>query len=245
MMVLAVICFNNWFLGIFFNSRLLFADGSVSEFSATGQPHSVIFRMLDIVSGILFILATFLIAKRSKIDSIAKQLFIVMTAVLGIANMFDALFPLKCSQSSTAGCLIPVNLSFSHFQLPSHAYSSVLIALAYFLLPLSGWIYARHHSRRLGLKLLSLAALATALISVGAVLVHFVTTRTFSVRATGVTQEIQMVILGLWFIFCCRAILQSTYFAELRSNLPPSSATTEKTHHNAVLGFCRNVIHKF
>jgi len=103
---LAALCFNNWLLGLILNHQLLFKAGAVSELSAAGQPHQVIFRCLDIVSGFLFVALGITII--AKYRSLQRANYLAFGAiVLGIANTADALRYLPCSETMDRNCRHP------------------------------------------------------------------------------------------------------------------------------------------
>lgn len=197
---LAVATFNNWLLAIFFNPALLMRDGSVSELSVISQPHAWLFRSLDIFSALLFLALAVLMGQKIRPLKLGGRLIILATVILGAGNFFDALIPLNCSQTLSSACQLPVNLSLHHLVLPDHAYSSIAIGLSYFLLPLGGLIYALQMRLRTFMQISALV-LVIALISLFSVLGEYVAKNSFSVRTFGLTQEIQMLIIGLWFIF--------------------------------------------
>lgn len=196
---LAVLSFNNWLLAIVFNRQLLLRDGSVSEFSVASQPHSWLFRSLDIISGLLFLAVAVLIYKKTRPGGIGARIIILATTLLAIGNFFDALIPLNCSEALSANCQLPVNISLTHLVLPDHAYSSIAIGLSYFLLPLGGFIYGKARGWRTFMYI-SAAVLAVALISFISVLGNYATKNSFSIRTFGLSQEIQMMVIGFWFV---------------------------------------------
>lgn len=196
---LAVLTFNNWLLAIIFNRRLLLRDGSVSEFSIINQPHSWLFRDLDIISGLLFLILMLVIANNVKWRTTGGRLLILGIVLLGAGNFSDALVPLHCSETVSSACTIPVNLSLQHLILPSHAYSSIAIGISYFLLPLGGLVYSRQNQLR-GFTYISGFLLMVAAVSFVSVLGQYVAKNSFSVRTFGITQETQMLLIGLWFV---------------------------------------------
>jgi len=197
--VIALLAYNNWLLGPYLNYKLFSKNGSVSEFSALTQPHFLVFRSLDILAGLLMIALAFVLARRMPARSWSRNTLIGGTAVLGLANILDASFALRCSETLDKSCQIPVSLSFSNYQVPSHAYSSVIIATCYLLLPLAGLVYA--HARKANIfRLFSLLAVAFALESLTAALIQYYSNQSFGVRASGSSQELQMLVLAAWFI---------------------------------------------
>ncbi len=143
-----MLTFNNWLLAIIFNRRLLLHDGSVSEFSVINQPHAWIFRGLDIISGVLFLILALAIANNIKWRTTGGLLLILGIVLLGAGNFFDALTPLHCAETVSSACTVPINLSLRHLILPSHAYSSIAIGVSYFILPLGGLVYGRQNQLR-------------------------------------------------------------------------------------------------
>ena len=199
----AALCFNNWLLGFVLNPDLIFKGGAVSELSAAGQPYLIIFRSLDIVSGILFIAigTSVLIHYRNCRSSILLGL---ATITLGVSNTVDALKNLPCSETLTKACAIPVDVSNSHFTIPQHGYSSVAVALCYLLLPLAGLFYGRRiNSRRI--MIISGVLLSLAACYIIASTSEYIITKSFTEKAKGPSQEIQMLLLGIWFVIWTRS----------------------------------------
>jgi hypothetical protein len=203
----ATLTFNNWFLAFFLNRPLFLGGGAVSEFSALGQPFTGVFRSLDIVSGLLFMAAAVLLLQYQKVHGLKTYyILILLTAVFGVANSVDALIPLNCAVTLGATCDSPVRLGLSHFSVPGHGYSSVIIALCYLALPLTGYVFAVR-AKLSAFKTVSLALLAIAAVSLVAAGAEYLLMHTFSERAWGPSQELQMVAFSLWFIAWYAAIL--------------------------------------
>jgi len=197
--IATVVTYNNWILGPYLNHELFAKDGSVSEFSALTQPHYWVFRSLDILAGALLVVLAYVFAKRMPVINKARNILIGTTAVLGLANIIDAIFVLPCSETLNSACSIPVNISFAHFEMPNHGYSSVVIAITYLVLPIAGLIYAAQ--RKLWLFMLfSAINVFFALESLLSALIQYQADHGFSVRASGVSQEMQMLALAAWFI---------------------------------------------
>ena len=195
---LAAITYNNWALGSWLNPLLSKNNGSISEFSISGQPHYLVFRILDVLSGILLIATAALFVKN--LDGSRPGRFILaVTAVMGIANIADALITLPCSVTLSSTCSIPVRISFSHYQMPAHAYSSIALAVCYFLLPLAGLVYGLRQKHRLSIAVSALT-LGSALYSLGSALGHYIHIHSFTVRASGGGQEAEMIILVVWLV---------------------------------------------
>ncbi len=201
---LASLGFNNWLLGLFLNYHLLSHRGAISELSAIGQPHQLVFRSLDVISGALFVALAVLFIKAISRGR-GYLLLVLGTAALGLANAIDALYPLPCSETLSNSCVIPVHVSLSQFNIPSHGYSSILIAICYLLLPVGGWLYANHYKLK-NLRLASVSLVVLALAYLTASIIQYAITGSFSDKAWGPTQEVQMLSLGVWFIVLARAV---------------------------------------
>jgi len=199
---LAALGFNNWLLGPWLNQYLFSHNGSVSELSALTQPHHNVFRLLDVLSGVLFVVLARLLSKLPASTSRWRQTMLYGLIILGLANILDAGLPLKCSETLDRGCTIPVSLSPSHLQLPSHAYSSVTIAVCYFVLPLAGFFFAFARKFRF-LGILSTLAILVALFSFISAVTGYLSQHSLSVRTSGAGQEIQMLVIGAWLVAWC------------------------------------------
>ena len=197
--VLAALCFNNWLLGPLLNYHLFASNGSVSEFSATNQPYYLIFRTFDIFSGLLFALLALLLAQFLQQKDKWRHTLVLGLAILGIANVLDAFFTLPCAETLDKVCNVPINISLRHLEIPSHGYSSVIIAICYFLLPLAGILYGRAKNFKY-LMVFSVIAALVALVSFASAISEYVSSQSFSVRTSGFGQEAQMIVMGVWLI---------------------------------------------
>jgi len=194
----AVLAFNNWVLGRWLNPVLFNHNGAVSEFSVPTQPHSLVFRMLDIAAGLLLVATAALFIHDLKNSKIGKSILII-TAVLGVANAADAIDTLRCSETLSRACQIPVSLSPAHFQVPAHGYSSSIIAVCYFLLPLAGLLLIYKKRFWPGI-ILSLLVVVESLVSLGSALANYVRLHNITVQASGSGQEWEMLIFTLWIL---------------------------------------------
>lgn len=199
---LSALAFNNWLFALILNPHLLLKDGSVSEFSVPSQPYSWVFRVADVISGLLFLtLSAWALKFMRTNQKVHKWLYILAIglAVFGIANIIDAWLPLDCSNTISSSCQVTVTLSLSHIILPSHAYSSVIIAVSYLLLPLAGYKYARANRLR-AFEHVSLITLGVASLSLATAIQGYLHQSSFTVHTAGFSQEVQMLIVGWWLI---------------------------------------------
>ena len=121
--------------------------------------------------------------------------------ILGFANMVDANFILPCSQTLDSSCQIPLSVSLSSYHVPPHAYSSVIIGICYLALPVFGLVYS-YQKKSNRFAVISLALIASSLVSLGSVLAEYSKNGGPTTKTTGGGQEIQMLLLGLWVVVC-------------------------------------------
>jgi hypothetical protein len=196
---LSALTLNSWLLAPFLNRELFIKNGSISEYNALGQPHFWIFRGLDILSGCLLVLVALIIRQKLSVKVSGRNFLAGTAAVWGVASIVDSLIALPCSYTLDSSCNIPVNISLSHFQMPGHGYSSIVIAMVYFLLPLAGFLYATSHKLR-SFMLISALLILVALESFVSAITEYTVKHAFTVKATGAGQELQLVLLGIWLI---------------------------------------------
>lgn len=198
LITLAALSYNNWLLAPLLNPVLFSKNGSVSEFSVLTQPHYFVFRALDILAGLLLAATVIFFAGQLYSDRYGK-LILITTFILGAANIADALAALPCSETLNAACRIPIVISFNGYNVPTHAYSSTVIAVCYLLLPLFGLLYGlRNKSRYISLS--SAALVIMALASFVLAVLDYIKIHGLTVHTTGRGQEIQMIILAVWII---------------------------------------------
>ena len=187
-------------MALIFNRPLLFAGGSVSEFSAYTQPHHMVFRILDVISG-LCLAAGFGLMLTQKI--IQKRRFWPLlgigSIVLGISNCVDALFPLPCSGTKDAFCNAPVRINWQRISLPDHAFSSTVIAVCFFLIPIAAIWYSKKVPDQ-KLRLLAWSAFISLLVFFGAL----ATANPFMDNLTGISQEIQLLLFSSLVIYLAK-----------------------------------------
>lgn len=201
--VIGALSLNNWLLGISLNHELYSQNGSISEFSAAGQPHAWAFRLLDIIAGLTLLGIAFLLSRLPK-KTFADKILMLSIAGLGVSSILDALFVLSCSDTLDSACHIPISLSISNYQMPAHAYSSVAEAIFYFALPLGGFLYARAYKHKI-LFWSSGLLVIVAVWSFISALAQYVSEGGVSVKASGSGQEAQVLLLGIWVVvlgFC-------------------------------------------
>lgn len=200
----AAILFNNWLIGIGLNHRLFLAGGSVSEFSAGGQPYRWVFRSLDIAAGALLAVTAMLIF-RLRHEHRYWRWIALLLLILGLGDIADALLPLPCSGTLDSACNAPVHVSLKRISIPDHVISSGLIALMYILLPALGFLYARWaNSRRLAV--LSTMTLLAALLFLLLLGLESGYENGLIGRVAGYVQEIHMLLLGGWLILLTRSV---------------------------------------
>jgi hypothetical protein len=204
--VMAALLFNNWLLGFILNPHIIFSADAISDLSSAGQPHALWFQLLDILSGITFVLLGVLLIQKKYIND-AKTIAIA-SIILGLANILDATSPVKCTYQCKAG----LYASLSHL----HTYTSVVIVAALFVLTLSGLLFAIKNDDQ-KLKILSLGTAAFTVFSIVFALIIFLINHSFSSHGYGPVQELQMLLFGIWLIYFCYLLPNSQH--RLASNL--------------------------
>jgi hypothetical protein len=204
--VVAALLFNNWLLGFILNPHIIFTANAISDLSSAGQPHAMWFQLLDILSGITFVLLGVLLIREKYIND-AKTIAIA-SIILGLANILDATSPVEC----TYQCKTGLYASLSHL----HTYTSVVIVATLFVLTLSGLLFAIKNDNQ-KLKLLSLGTTAFTIFSIVFALVIFLINHSFSSHGYGPVQELQMIIFGIWLVYFCYLLSNSQH--RLASNL--------------------------
>ena len=219
---MAALAYNNWLLGPLLNHNLFAHNGSVSEYSVASQPYHWLFQSLDTASGILLIIIGYGLSQKIKGGRTGKILAIG-TIALGVANIWDAVFKLPCSETLNRSCSIPISLTPSHIQLPGHAYSSVVIGVCYLLLPAAALVYGLRHKLRT-LLVLSFLLVSSSLISLASAVHGYAHAGALTTKTSGSGQEIQMLLVGIWLVVCLLALENS-------SRLFDSGGQRQAGHH--------------
>lgn len=199
----AAILFNNWLLGIGLNTHLFLSGGSVSEFSAGGQPYRWVFRILDVAAGVL-LAATAVLIFRLRNEHRYWRWIALLLFILGVGDIADAILPLSCSGTVDQACSAPVHISLKRISIPDHVLSSSLIAAMYILLPVLGFLYARWIASR-RLAVLSVLTLIAALLFFLLLGLEPGYENSFVGRIAGYVQETHMLLLGGWLILLTRS----------------------------------------
>jgi hypothetical protein len=198
--LLAALSYNNWLLGPILNPNLWRHNGSVSEYSVTNQPAHLIFRFLDIIAGLLLIYLgyrLFLLIKERPFGRPAA----ILLAFLGLSNIFVAMLVLPWSQTLSARCQVPLSFSIHNFHMPLHAYSSSLIGVCYFLVPLLVLIYS-FKAKLSRLAVFSTIILLDSLYALVSALVEYQRNGGPTTKTSGAGQEVEMIMLGIWLVMC-------------------------------------------
>ncbi|HVX58248.1 MAG TPA: DUF998 domain-containing protein [Candidatus Saccharimonadales bacterium] len=195
--VLAGILLNNWIVGIFINWHLFTSGGSVSEFSAANQPHSWLFRVLDVVAGLMILAGSIILFRYARNHRFAR-IISISGMILGPANCLDALLPLPCSGTVNPDCSAPLHISLHRISLPDHALSSVIIAACFLLMPLAGTALARAHEFRIFHRL-SIAAVFLMVLFLAVLTIESFWENRLTDHLVGLAQQLQMLVFGVWF----------------------------------------------
>lgn len=123
---------------------------SISELNVTGQPHYLVFTLLEYVSGLLLLVSSVLLLLTHPKQLVAVLVFVSIAAT-GLLTIYDAANPLDCNQYQDTMCLtredaFPGSLAEINHQLESimTAYISIISGFL-----ISIFIYRMKHKAHL------------------------------------------------------------------------------------------------
>ncbi len=133
--IAAIALYNNWLLGFFLNPQAMLAGATTSELGASGQPWNGLFRILDIVAGLLFLLGAGAVVSLATTKRLrATLLFAVL--VLGVSTIVESFIPLNCSSALDKICSQKERLGLLSWQNNFHMIESVVSYALLSLFPL-------------------------------------------------------------------------------------------------------------
>lgn len=186
-------------MAFWLNPRLVSDGATISDFSATTEPYSWLFRSIDIAAGTLLILTAVVAYLHLRPKQFFTRLLISLAAVLGIANIFDAALKLPCTSLDSV-CNATVKLSPQHPSLPSHAYSSTIIGICFLAMPALSLLLARTIKARPWLKFAAYISLTATGVFMLLLLTSVFRTGHAINYAVEFSQYIQMVLFAVWFV---------------------------------------------
>lgn len=137
-LVLGAILFNGWLLGFLGHGRVGYSEFSISELEVSSQAWHWLFRSLDGLAGLLFIIGgcgVFMLRHLAR--SFWLNLVAILIVALGLLTLFDIMHPLDCVRYHNPVCVTAIadhrlshtnNLHESESRIT--AYVSGFIALA-------------------------------------------------------------------------------------------------------------------
>ena len=182
MAVMAGVVYNSWPLGFWLNPKVSFGGGLASELEGLHQPYNWLFVLLDIVAGVLVVLAVVILWRR-RMRMLAKAA-LVNFGLFGLFTIVDALLPMPC-EPSVAVC--PV--WYDQPMLILHGVASIGAAVTLFASAAIVWHIRRTHKDGLMMRMLMAGWAVFGILS----LVFFLT------PGPGyLSQDYYLILCGIW-----------------------------------------------
>ncbi len=147
----ALVLYNNWLLGIIINPHATLVGATISELSIAGQPGALLFRSLDVLSGILFLLGAGAIISFASVRKL-RLILVLGVSTLGISTIIESFLSLDCSSALDAKCLQHERLGAVSWQHNFHIVESLFTYGLMFLLPLAIYLVLRRGTQAYRLK---------------------------------------------------------------------------------------------
>lgn len=145
---IGLLLLNSWLVGLAVNWPNFHYGGSISELSVAGQPGAWFFRLSDLFSGILLLVAGYWLASFQRQAGL-RRLFLGAIVVFGLGNMVDAALPLSCSAALDPICRQQELANHLSLQDGVHILESLLVVLAMGSMILSSFCKGSHLPRSL------------------------------------------------------------------------------------------------
>lgn len=218
--------YNNWVLSAAYNPGLPAASAFVSEYSVPTQPNSEIFRAMDVASGVLILVAAFMIGIHRHLLRVSGYVTRYLaapegwsmvawagTVLFAVATIADAAFPMTCAVSTLSAaeadappCVGP--LALAHDVTSTAAGMGAIIAVCATLVMLG-----RYYGRVWRGSAMMWALCVLALCHIACASYTFVGALTPGLPFTGYVQRAAIGSLSLWAVLL---VLSPTGRAVLR-----------------------------
>ncbi|MDO5728480.1 MAG: DUF998 domain-containing protein [Actinomycetaceae bacterium] len=202
--IATAVVYSSWALAPWLNPELDAVNAFASELGADGQPNAWVFRLADVVAAIGFLTVTWLAAPRtlqiigfSRTDQAWEHLLPHLiwgcVALLGIATIVDATFPMSCAESQVSHAVAVSSQCRTPSMLIHETASVVVGASTIGATVLSTWLFV---SRQLPQRML-----ITALTGLHIALTAYTGLDAFlNWPGKGLTQRGSIVALVLWWV---------------------------------------------
>ena len=196
----AVLLYNNWLLSLLLNPHATAAGATTSELGATDQPWNMVFRVLDSLSGLLFLLGAGAIIKLGT-SARLRGLLAFAVGVLGLSTIAESLlFPLNCSSALSRACEQAEATGMVDWQHSFHIMESVVSYVILAFLPLALLLVLRHRQNAYRLKEWSYGLLAFMLLWGVETLIKYM----HNAGSYGIEQRFFIVIFSIWYLQALR-----------------------------------------
>ncbi|HEX7368306.1 MAG TPA: phosphatidylglycerol lysyltransferase domain-containing protein [Candidatus Saccharimonadales bacterium] len=119
----------SWLLAPSLDHRLSSRATLISQFEGAGQPWAWLFRIFDILAGLLLAFAVYKAVKGTRKPNWQLRTTLILLGVVAAGSIIDDMFPSFCHSPAVFSCIVPSHLSRS-----IHLGESVITAAAFFLL---------------------------------------------------------------------------------------------------------------
>lgn len=200
-----IILYNNWLLAGFVNPRATWAGATTSELGVQGQPWANVFRVLDVLAGICFLLGMGAIVAVGKTPREQFMLRVGML-VLGVSTISESILRLSCSSALSKTCALKEHTDNVDWQHTYHIVESAVSYLLLLLLPLAVYWAVRGRARLGHLRLWSKTLLAVMIIWFVESAARFA----MDADAFGYEQRVFIIIFSVWFVLTLQYGRQAT-----------------------------------
>lgn len=194
-----IILYNNWVLAIVVNPHATWAGATTSELGVQGQPWANMFRTLDVLAGLCFLLGIGAIIKVGKTPREQFMLRVGML-VLGISTISESILRLSCSSALNKTCAIEEHADGVDWQHTFHIAESVISYALLLLLPLAVYWALRGLSHVQHLQVWSKTLLAVMIIWFVESIARFA----MDADAFGYEQRGFIIVFSVWFVLTLR-----------------------------------------
>ncbi len=193
--VAGILLYNNWLLALVLNPHATLAGATTSELVVNGQPSAIVFRIADILAGLLLLLGIGSIVSSAHNQ---KQKFVLKFAmlVLGLSTIVEVFIPLDCLPALSSLCAQKERVGLLSWQHSFHIIESLVVYSLMFLLPLTAVRALRSQPKARRLVNLSWALMAIMVLWAVETAIRF----TLHGESYGYEQRLFIVAFSIWFI---------------------------------------------
>ncbi len=191
--IAGLVLYNNWLLAVLLNQHATLAGATTSELGVQGQPWANLFRLLDILAGICFLLSIGFVASIARTNWQRIALGVGMF-ILAASTIDESILRLSCSSALSHSCAIKEAANAVDWQHSFHIAESCLSYLAMLLLPLGAYWAVRGIAKAQRLRRWSLILLCFMLAWFAESAVRYL----MHADAYGYEQRLFLIVFSVW-----------------------------------------------